>query len=163
MKTKHDEMIKTISLNQEINPKLVQAIVCKESGGDSNAVRFEIGYFDNGVVKSEALTWEKSHKGMPSYQTERAMRATSFGLLQIMGQLAREQGYKGDFLTYLLDPRENILFGITIMKKWLVRLKGNVDHLILAWNRGPGTPAPKGDEQYLVKVQEFIKNSPYEG
>jgi len=159
MVTRFDETIRKISLQQGISAQLVHALVCQESNGNPYAVRFEPGYYKHKIVESQSIIFSNKHKGIPTAETEKVMRSTSFGLMQIMGQVAREHGYLPQFLTQLLIPEENLELGVSILKKWLKKLHGNEDHLILAWNRGPGCAAPVGDEPYLLSVKEFMQHT----
>jgi len=142
-------------------PEIIQALMCQESRGNPHAVRFELGYYTNKIVEAESLVWSKKYKGIPTADTERVMRSTSFGLMQIMGQLAREHGYSPQFLTQLLIAEENIMLGVKILNNWIKKLNGNEDHAILAWNRGPGCAVPIGHESYLVSVKAFIEQTPF--
>src|SRR5579871_3408235 len=68
-----------------LDPALVCAVIEQESAFDTMALRMEPG-FERRYIKN-------LHLG-PS---ESVLRATSFGLMQVMGEVARENGFKGDF------------------------------------------------------------------
>jgi len=80
-----EHLIVKVATDHGLPPTLVRAMVMVESGGDTFATRYEPGFFEkyvrnDGSVKAFAPC---------SLQTERVMRATSFGLMQVMGQVAR--------------------------------------------------------------------------
>lgn len=75
------------------------AWVAQESGGDRWAMRAEPGFYRRYIVPKLAD---------PNVRRERWARATSYGLLQIMGQTAREIGFDGRYLTQLCDPTVNL-------------------------------------------------------
>jgi len=85
---------------------LVTAIVQVESGGDPWAARYEPAFFTRYVEKIRVRAF-----GGCSADTERSLRATSFGLMQIMGQVARERGFEGPYLTELCDPEVGLEYG----------------------------------------------------
>lgn len=78
-----------------IEPALVCAVITNESSWKTDATRFEPAFFNRYISHMTGLSDE-----------EKKNRATSFGLMQIMGQVAREQGFDGP-LTDLFDPPKN--------------------------------------------------------
>jgi soluble lytic murein transglycosylase-like protein len=87
-------------------------------------------------------------------ETEKQMRACSFGLMQIMGQTAREYGFTGTFLTELCDPDSGVKLGCTKLKRELDRHNGYVTGALLAYNGG-------GDANYPVRVMANYKGYAY--
>jgi hypothetical protein len=162
MKTPYDRIIQEISVSFSLDPSLVQAFVCQESGGDPCAVRFEKGYYGNSVVRREAAEFSKKNGGIPTFDTELVCRSLSWGLGQIMGQVARESGLTDKFLSVLTNIENNIkwICILLLRRQGMARIK-NLDHLIISWNQGPGCSAPSGNEPYLVSVKKFMRESPY--
>jgi len=75
--------------------------------------------------------------------TERILQRTSWGLMQIMGAVARERGFRG-WLTELCDPQANLEWGCKHLR-WMIdhnnayglpdyRIKP--EDLAAAWNAG---------------------------
>lgn len=85
---------------------LVFAIVQVESSGNPWASRYEEGFFWRYVEGRGHTVWNGC-----SRDTEERHRATSWGLMQIMGQTARERGFSGPFLTELCDPSMGLQMG----------------------------------------------------
>lgn len=85
---------------------LVTALVDVESEGNPWAARYESAFFERYINRSPI-------DAIPpcSILTEARLRATSLGLLQIMGAVARERGFDGVFLTALCDPEIGLEFG----------------------------------------------------
>jgi soluble lytic murein transglycosylase-like protein len=79
---------------------LVCAVIEQESGWDTTAMRFEPDFFMKYVRPSYLAGRMKA--------TEAYARAYSWGLMQIMGETAREEGFTGEFLTALCDPETGI-------------------------------------------------------
>lgn len=67
--------------------------------------------------------------------TEKIGRATSWGLLQIMGQTAREFGFTGKYLPELCDPETNLDLACQILKTRFA-IDGNWDGALARYNGG---------------------------
>ena len=133
---------------------LVRAVVEVESGGNPLSIRYEPGFFDRYV---------RDLKISPVYpcslQTERVARATSWGLMQIMGQKARELGYAEPFLSRLCEPD----FGLEYGCRFLAALaKLHLDRLgyagvVAAYNAGSPRKNPDGtyvNQPYVEKIRQ---------
>lgn len=126
---KLEEIARTAAIVHGLDPALVCAVCDHESvGWQQYAVRYEPGFYDRYISGMHGLT-----------QTEKTMRATSFGLMQIMGQTAREFGFSGHFLTELFDPETAILYGCKKMKREVDKHNGDVRAALLGYNGG-GNP-----------------------
>ena len=75
-----------------LDPALVCAIIEQESSWNPHAIRYEPGFRTRYVAPL----------GLPP--TEEIARSISWGLMQVMGQVAREHGFEGKFLSALCDP-----------------------------------------------------------
>lgn len=123
-----------------IDPALVCALCHHES---ANWKPFASRY--------EPAFYEKYVKDMKLSPTEKTMRATSFGLMQVLGQVAREYGFSGDFLTELLDPIQGLEYGCRKLANCMDRANGEVRQALLLYNGG-------GDKGYPDKVlQHYSK------
>ena len=89
--------------------------------------------------------------GSTSYKTEREHRATSFGLCQVMGQVARELGCTVHSLVQLCDPQTGLTYGAKRLKKAMDRKSGVVRAALLDYNGG-------SDLEYPTRVMERMKN-----
>jgi len=119
--------------NFGIDPALVCAVCEHESGGwNPWAIRYEPAFYTRYIDSMSNIS-----------MTEKMARAFSYGLMQVMGQVAREQGFTGKYLTQLCDPLENLTHGCKKLKKCLDRAGGDVRIALLAYNGGgnPGYPA----------------------
>lgn len=98
---------------------LIAALILQESSGRPLAMRHEPDFYRRylrGRLREE-LRGKWPHHAVVSDTTERFLRSTSFGLMQIMGQKAREEGFNGDYLAELLDVDLNVRLGSLILKK----------------------------------------------
>jgi len=138
-----------------LRPELVLAIVEQESNFNEFAIRYEPAFMAR-YVGPAYLRKEFS-------ATEAYARAMSWGLGQVMGQTARERGFKGVYLSELCDPWNNLTVMCGILARNLERSAGDETKALLAYNGGankdyPGevlarvakyadTPSPQGDEE----------------
>jgi soluble lytic murein transglycosylase-like protein len=127
LKTDLIALSRVMAAEQGLDPALVAAVIEQESGWNPWAVRYEPGFYRRYV---QAMTLS---------DTEETMRSTSFGLMQCMGQVARELGFKGKYLTELCDPDINLRIGCKHLKNKLDRAHGDLRKALLAWNGG-GNP-----------------------
>jgi soluble lytic murein transglycosylase-like protein len=108
-----------------IDPALVCAICEQESGWDPWAVRFEPAFYTRYILPMKNIR-----------ATEAYTRAMSFGLMQIMGQTARELGYADTFLTGLCHPPVALDYGCKKLTKCLTAAAGDVEKALLRYNGG---------------------------
>jgi soluble lytic murein transglycosylase-like protein len=83
--------------------------------------------------------------------TETVARSISWGLMQLMGQAARELGFNGKMAS-LCDPENGLEYGCRHLKNKLNAHGGDVCAGLLAWNGG-GNPAYP--EQVLTRVKNY--------
>lgn len=77
----------------------------------------------------------------------------SWGLMQPMGAVARECGYRGPWLTELVrDPELNVQIGCTHFARKLKQAVGDVYKAALLWNGGGNAKYPV---EFLAKVKEI--------
>lgn len=139
-----DKIIKAC-YNYQVPRALIAAIVSVESSGNPFAMRYESGW-------SHYLTPHifASNLGI-TYDTEKICQATSWGLMQVMGAVAREMGFV-DYLVKLCDPEIGLKLGCNKIKNLLS--KYNLDEAVSAYNCG----TPKrvngkfSNQEYVTKV-----------
>ena len=115
---------------------LIAAVIQEESRFDQWATRAEPLYYKNRKVRRAAMRWIRAHPGGPNQFTELADRSRSYGLMQIMGETAREQGFASPFLAALYIPDNAIAHGATLIKRLLARYKNDTLSAISAYNQG---------------------------
>jgi len=107
---------------------LALAITEVESGGDTYAVRYEPNW------KYLYNVEEFAKLSLVSLETEKVCQMMSWGLMQVMGAVARECGFE-DRLPQLIDPRCGAKYGCNKLKK-LFRIHKTVDDVIASYNAG---------------------------
>lgn len=151
MTTLNPIQIQAAAARHGLDPLLVAAIVQTESGGNPWATRFEPGFLAHYVDAAPARF------GAVSVETERMGRATSFGPMQIMGQVARERGFTGIFLTELCDPETGLEYGCRHLAALRDRYisQWGLDGVIAAYNAGSPRMAGGrfGNQDYVDTVK----------
>ncbi|EHJ46351.1 Lytic transglycosylase catalytic [Solidesulfovibrio carbinoliphilus subsp. oakridgensis] len=142
-------------------PALIHAMLMVESTGNPFAMRFEPAFYDR-YLKGKPLSFTPPSC---SIDTEAIGRATSWGLLQIMGETARCLGFRGWF-GELLTPEIGLEWGC----RYLARLRdrflntGGWEVVSRAYNGGPGN-AHNPANTYPAKVLAHLPGGvwPQEG
>ena len=130
----------------KLDPALVLAICSVESGWNTWAVRYEPAFYQTYILPLQKIV----PIGTCSLQTERTMRATSFGLMQMMGQNARNLGFADPFLSELCKPDVGITYGCLMLVGLMGRWDNKLMSVISAYNAG--TPTVR-NTIYVNKVQ----------
>lgn len=107
-----------------LDPFIVCAVIEQESGWNPWAMRFEPAFLSRYI------------SSMNLEATEAQARSTSFGLMQTMGQVARERGFQGKFLTQLCDPDLGVDIGCRKLQECFAAHNGDPETSLLAYNGG---------------------------
>lgn len=107
-----------------LDPFLVCAMCENESSWNPEAERYEPGFFHRYISSMKNLSEE-----------EMRLRATSLGLMQVMGQVAREQGFT-EPLSELKKPLNSLEHGCKKLAKCWRNHFGEVKAVLLAYNGG---------------------------
>lgn len=154
-----DGLLDEIAARHGLPPELVAAMVRVESGGDPWAVRYEPGFYRRYLEDLALSTTDGC-----SEDTERRTRAMSFGLLQIMGQVARELGCELPFLSQLCDPETGLEWSckyLAQLRRRLSRAHGATtwECVCAAYNGGPGVVTGAGahnNPAYAEKIRRQL-------
>lgn len=146
-------LIQQAALQTQINLPLLAAVIHQESGGNPYAVRYEPAFLKRYLEKKTRKTIGGYVPTRCSWETEVRMRSTSFGLMQMMGQVLRERGFRGEFLTEALDPATNLKWGSEFLQT-LLHKHDTAEAALLRWNGG-------GDPDYGKKVLGHIDSGAY--
>ncbi len=116
-------MARAAAARRGLDPALVCAVAERESSWNAHAIRYEPA-FRARYVAPLALP-----------PTEEIARSISWGLMQVMGQVAREHGYQGAFLSELCDPAAGLAIGCGVLAAKL-SAAGDIARGLELWNGG---------------------------
>ena len=121
-------LAKKVAGNFKLEPALVCGVAEQESAWNPWAMRYEPAF----MAKYVAPLYATNKIGA----TEAYARSISWGLMQVMGQVARENGVDLQFLSGLCDPEAGLSIGCAVLAKKIDREGGDVVKGLLAWNGG---------------------------
>jgi soluble lytic murein transglycosylase-like protein len=125
------------AIAQSLDPGLVCSVVEQESGWNPWAMRYELAFFSKYVA---SLYTNNKISASEAYA-----RGFSWGLMQVMGQVARETGFDALFLSALCDPEQGLAIGCKVLRKKFDAMAGDTTRALLAWNGG-------GNANYAAQV-----------
>jgi soluble lytic murein transglycosylase-like protein len=127
----------------QLDAALVCAICEQESAWNPWAIRYEPAFFTHYVAPQLAVGKISS--------TEAQARAFSWGLMQVMGQVAREHGFgaasstNASPLAQLCDPACGLEIGCIVFAAKLAVAHGDATRALQLWNGG-------GNPNYAAEV-----------
>ncbi len=142
-------LIREYAEKHGINKNLLAAMVMVESGGNPNAKRYEAGY--KWPLSAEMTKKYADRLGI-DFETEYKEESTSWGLVQVMGTVAREHGFLNR-LPMLCNPSIGLEYGCMHLGKMLKRWPLWKD-AVSAYNQG--SPRKKDDGSNDYKNQKYV-------
>jgi soluble lytic murein transglycosylase-like protein len=126
-----------------IEPRIIHGVIMRESGGDSLAFRYEPRY---------PYLYKVQSSRPPGYtiETETVLQKCSFGLMQVMGAVFRELGYRGGLTEVLCRPALQLEYGCRHLRPKLD--KYGIEDGLSAYNAGRPV---QSNRAYVRKVLEF--------
>jgi soluble lytic murein transglycosylase-like protein len=122
-----------------VDPALTCAVCEQESEWNPWAIRYEPAFYERYVLPLKLSP------------TVSFARSTSWGLMQLMGETAREEGYMDD-LPKLCDPQTGLDRGLVHLKRELNRAAGNQHMALQFWNGGSN---PAYGDQVLARMAKY--------
>lgn len=160
--------IEKTAASHGLEADLVEALVLTESGGNPFAWNPEPRYRyvvhprtgRPWTVTSDDAAGKFPPVGFPALagdpDNEWWGQQASWGLMQVMGALAREQGFREPYLPALCDVVTNLQIGCRHLAALLTWAKGDVDRALRAYNGGRGGADSPATAPYPVKVRGFL-------
>jgi soluble lytic murein transglycosylase-like protein len=133
-------LARTIASVHGLDSALVCAVVEEESAWDPHAIRYEPGFRASYVAPLN----------LPC--TEEIARSISWGLMQVMGQVAREHGFQRPYLSALCESSAGLSFGCIVLAAKLAAAGGDVSRGLALWNGGGN---PDYAAQVLARVPRY--------
>jgi hypothetical protein len=165
-------LIERVAGQHFLDARLVKAMVEVESGGNTFAWRPESGYrylWDIKLgkpfrkVSGLELTDDMAPSDFPAIagtnEQEWFAQRASWGLMQVMGAVAREHGYREPYLPGLCAPSIGLLYGCRVLQSHMKWSKGVVDQAVAAYNggRAGNDKPPYRNAAYIAKVRAAMK------
>jgi soluble lytic murein transglycosylase-like protein len=144
------QMARTRAEQFSIPPALVCAVIEQESKWDPWAVRYEKAFQEKYISPLIARGVLKTFGA--SGHTEAVLRSCSFGLMQVMGQVAREHGFLGAFLSEVCDPERAVELGCSHLAGKLEKANGNAAQALQLWNGGTN---PRYAAEVLARMGSY--------
>lgn len=142
--TPYRALIESTARGHGLDPNLVEAVSIAESSGQTDAFRFEPGFFDR---------YLKNH---PTHGKENPRRvSSSYGLMQVMFTTAQQYGFF-DEPEELFKPDVGLQFGCLHLKRMLQWANGDVRKALAAYNGGQGNWTGAQPQQYASKVLKLL-------
>jgi hypothetical protein len=117
-----------IATQHHLDAEVVCGMCERESTWDPWSIRYEDGFYTRYIEKMIA-----SHQ--LTDPTEEHARAFSWGLMQVMGEVAREMGYTGP-LAQLCEPATGIEVGCRALAHKIATNQGAIADALQAYNGG---------------------------
>jgi len=130
---------------QSLEPALVCAVIEQESAWNPWAMRYEPLFFAKYVASL--------YTNNKISATEAYARGFSWGLMQVMGHVARESGFDALFLCALCDPEQGLAIGCKVLRKKIDASAGDTIRGLLAWNGGSNPAYPV---QVLARKPHYL-------
>jgi len=122
------KIVDVLARKHGLQPAIAWGVCGRESGFDIGATRYEAGY--RWLVRDRRLKPANC-----SDATEIMMQKTSWGLMQVMGAVLREQGFEGWLNQISCDPAAQVEYGCRHLAK-AIRRWGSVEAGLAAYNAG---------------------------
>jgi len=118
------QLAAAMAARHSLDPALVCAIIEQESSWDTYSLRYEPAFHSRYVAPL----------GLPP--SEEISRSISWGLMQVMGQVAREHGFALKFLSALCEPANGLDVGCRVLASKLSAAAGDPARALALWNGG---------------------------
>lgn len=141
------------AMEHHLEEPLIAALVMQESSGNPKATRYEDKY--KWTYFPEKFAYELR---IPLC-IETTNQKTSFGLMQCMGAVARENGCTGP-LEGLLEPLVGLEYGCLLLKQLFSRIGYTQSDVISAYNQGGRSKTSGGmylNQKYVDSVWRYYR------
>lgn len=157
-----------------LNPSIVGALIAVESSGNPWAWNPEPAYRYFWNVRTQKpfrkLTAAEHTAEFPPLDfptiggdsdQEWWGQQASWGLMQVMGAVAREHGFVGTFLPELCDVKVNLEYGCRHLARLLKWARGDMERALAAYNGGTAgnLTRPLRNSAYAAKVMARVSVS----
>jgi len=144
--TPYRDLIVSTAAGHGLDPNLVEALVLAESSGQTDAFRFEPGFFRRYLADS------------PTYAGQNPRRvSSSYGLCQVMLTTAQQYGFFEE-PEELFKPAVGLQYGCLHLRRMLQWAQGDVRKALAAYNGGQGNWQATQPQRYASKVLKLLES-----
>lgn len=147
------QLAKGSALFYGLDPSLVCA-VCEQESGDRKRLSSGWETWNPWAFRAEPAFDARYVQPLHLTPTEDWGRSISWGLMQVMGETAREHGFMGSFPA-LCEPEMGLEFGTKVLKAKLAAGGSEVHRGLQLWNGG-GNPGYA--DEVLARVSRYRLN-----
>ena len=147
------DLIRKLSALYGLKPEIIAAVIYQESKGNPLAIRYEPDFYLKLEKRNRFNLSGYVPNAIPTLRSEKVFRSISWGLMQLMGETARVMGFRGDYLSALLDPETNIDLGCRYLKKLLTRSNADYVSALRLYN---------GSKDYPPIIFRHVESGDYE-
>lgn len=123
-----EQIARDTAARHGLPPEIFCGLIERESNWNYWAVRYEPAFMTLYVMPQ--------FPGGKMDVTEAYTRAMSWGLCQVMGQVARELGFKGEHLSMLYNPEVGVEYGARKLSACLKEKGGDINQALEKYNGG---------------------------
>lgn len=155
MKNSIRELISSVAANHGVDDNYLYSLVMVESAGKPwvSRIEYHYPYLVTPKLYSQKLGITES--------TEVMNQRTSYGLVQIMGGVARELGWQSH-LPKIFTPHINLNLGLTLIKKLMKKYDDDMDKVSAAYNWGHAsmdrTTGKFKNQSYVDKINKIYRS-----
>jgi soluble lytic murein transglycosylase-like protein len=151
LKPELKKLITEVAKVYSMPPEIIYGIVCAESDGIPTAKRFEPAFLERYIPKDLREVHPEEAHG----------RATSWGLMQVMGSNLRNMQYMGPFSDLLHDQDKALNYGCRFFRMLYQKYfaKWGINGVIAAYNAGSPILKTDGKFRNQAYVNKVLKRS----
>jgi soluble lytic murein transglycosylase-like protein len=141
--TPYRDLVEATAGGHGLDANVVEAIVIAESSGQTDAFRYEPGFY------------RRYLETKPEYAGQNPRRiASSYGLMQVMFTTAQQYGFT-DAPEALFLPETGLQYGCLHFARLLSWAKGDLRKALAAYNGGQGNWNGADAQRYATKVTKL--------
>jgi soluble lytic murein transglycosylase-like protein len=153
---KFGDLIREQARRHGLDPILVAAVICQESGGRETAIRVERGFWKRyyeGIMRLIRSTPSTRDNHWAQYPD---LFACSYGLMQVLYPVALELGLVLDFPTDLCKPERGIQAGCMKLQQCFKQANQSQRQALLRYNGGGDPAYPDKIARWAADLKKFI-------
>lgn len=148
------QLFNDMGVKYGLDPRMLACVAIQESNLNPYAIRFEPHIHARLEPRGrlELAGFVPRRDATPNLETEKVMRACSFGLMQVLGETARWLAkFQNPYLTSLLDPAINLDVGCQVLLHYKKMANQNMQNALAFYNGGKLTEETRAYAQRVMQ------------